>query len=252
MKRHVSPAPMIAGALACALHACTLSTGGLPGGVIGSGGATGSGVTIGSSSSTGSSTEGAGGAHDTTSAETSSSTSMDPGPYCADLIKNGTETDVDCGGDACGPCGAGKGCTTDGDCVTLACQGGACAENPVDPGCVVSDQPTCADCLVNGLETDIDCGGDACSPCGLGAACLGDADCATLVCEAGACVEGPIDPVCVAADDPTCNDCVLDGLETGIDCGGDACAPCGPGQSCLHDGDCTSGVCAGGLCSATL
>lgn len=35
---------------------------------------------------------------------------------CTDGIKNGTETDVDCGGGTCPKCGVGRTCATPSDC----------------------------------------------------------------------------------------------------------------------------------------
>jgi hypothetical protein len=46
----------------------------------------------------------------------------------------------------------------------------------------------------------------------------------------------------------SCNDGLQNGTETGLDCGGGACAPCGNGAGCLVPGDCQSGVCSGGAC----
>ncbi len=69
-----------------------------------------------------------------------------------------------------------------------------------------------------------------------GTPCLGDADCTPpLVCDApsGDCVQ------------PTCGDGKKDGTETGPDCGGPMCPPCGDGLGCLKPIDCLSGVCAG-------
>jgi hypothetical protein len=114
---------------------------------------------------------------------------LDPeNPDCNDCTKNGPETDVDCGGDSCAPCLLGEGCEVDADCATRACQQGACVTevpgcNPVDP-----ENPNCGDCTQNGVETDVDCGGDACGPCPPGKACVNDADCAELVCDAGTCL----------------------------------------------------------------
>ena len=45
---------------------------------------------------------------------------------CSDGLKNGSETDIDCGGAACGNCSAGKHCTTNSDCVSNICSGGLC------------------------------------------------------------------------------------------------------------------------------
>ena len=49
------------------------------------------------------------------------------GPICiADGIKNGSETDVDCGG-GCGRCMKGLTCATGDDCETAYCSGSVCA-----------------------------------------------------------------------------------------------------------------------------
>jgi hypothetical protein len=51
-----------------------------------------------------------------------------PAASCTDGARNGTETDVDCGGGACAACAAGMQCLVDTDCVTASCAGGTCAE----------------------------------------------------------------------------------------------------------------------------
>ena len=49
---------------------------------------------------------------------------------CADGVKNGDETDVDCGG-SCAPCGAMKACSLESDCSgTLSCVGQVCWQAP--------------------------------------------------------------------------------------------------------------------------
>jgi hypothetical protein len=45
---------------------------------------------------------------------------------CTDGIKDGTETDVDCGGGVCAPCASGKACLTNSDCMTMFCNAGIC------------------------------------------------------------------------------------------------------------------------------
>jgi len=47
-------------------------------------------------------------------------------PSCADGTKNGSETDTDCGGGECAPCGTGKVCTSNDDCAGV-CRSGNCA-----------------------------------------------------------------------------------------------------------------------------
>jgi hypothetical protein len=43
-------------------------------------------------------------------------------PTCTDGIRDGFESDVDCGG-PCGGCAAGKQCVVDADCATSRCGG---------------------------------------------------------------------------------------------------------------------------------
>ncbi len=45
---------------------------------------------------------------------------------CADHIKNGTETDVDCGGSCPDKCTATYGCASGSDCTSGVCNAGAC------------------------------------------------------------------------------------------------------------------------------
>lgn len=49
---------------------------------------------------------------------------------------------------------------------------------------------------------------------------------------------------------PTCSDGIQNQGETGTDCGGPNCGPCGPGGGCLVNNDCTSFVCLAGICQA--
>jgi hypothetical protein len=46
---------------------------------------------------------------------------------CIDNIKNGDESDVDCGG-SCPPCGIGQFCNKNADCASLGCRNGLCEE----------------------------------------------------------------------------------------------------------------------------
>lgn len=78
-------------------------------------------------------------------------------PTCNDLIQNGDEEGVDCGGNSCISCA--ERCSDgilNGDEEEVDCGGSAC-----DP-C-----PTCDDGLKNGQELAIDCGGPECPPCSL-------------------------------------------------------------------------------------
>ena len=50
------------------------------------------------------------------------STAADLRVECNDKARNGDETDVDCGG-SCDPCGDGKTCARNADCVSMMCMG---------------------------------------------------------------------------------------------------------------------------------
>ncbi|MFT3775810.1 MAG: MopE-related protein [Minicystis sp.] len=148
-------------------------------------------------------------------------------PACADLVQNGAETDVDCGGaNACPRCQPGQQCTAGSDCTSGVCQGSLC-------------QPAaCNDVVQNGAETDVDCGGaNACPRCQPGQQCTVGSDCTSGVCQGG---------LCQAA---ACNDGLQNGAETAVDCGGaNACPRCNPGKACLVGTDCVDLVCAGNVC----
>jgi hypothetical protein len=132
--------------------------------------------------------------------------------HCTDGSKDVDETDVDCGGPKCLPCGPMKACMVYTDCFSKVCTGDVCAA------------PTCMDNKQNGAETDQDCGGGTCPPCGNGLMCLQPSDCKSGVCLPTATNQ----PDRCAA--PTCTDGVKNGDETGVDCGGDGgCQPCGDG-----------------------
>ena len=160
----------------------------------------------------------------------------------ADGIKNGTETDVDCGGGAptnAPRCAQDKACAVDGDCANnVRC----------DANAKTCNAPTNGDGLKNGTETDVDCGGGAptnAPKCAGGAACLVVADCVD-----GDCTNN----VCVA---PTSADGKKNGNESDVDCGSSGAgtptnaARCDAGKTCANDGDCRSGGCNHkGVCAA--
>ena len=145
---------------------------------------------------------------------------------CTDGIKNGNETDVDCGGPDCGaclgqPCDPQNGCGNksfcslqDNLCCSTVCgekceacasaktgqPDGTCAPIPytMDPdgecsalgGCgQAPNKCRCEDGMKNNDESDVDCGGAACARCSGGKTCGMDNDCAAdvSVCVSGAC-----------------------------------------------------------------
>jgi N-acetylneuraminic acid mutarotase len=53
------------------------------------------------------------------------STDLKPAPSCTDHVRNGHETDIDCGG-SCAPCAVGLQCASTNDCATGTCEGDHC------------------------------------------------------------------------------------------------------------------------------
>ena len=94
--------------------------------------------------------------------------SAPPAERCRDRVRDGDETDIDCGG-TCQPCQPAASCAVPGDCQTGACEAGRCRA------------ASCSDAIRDGLETDIDCG-DRCGACQLGQICVAATDCASGRC----------------------------------------------------------------------
>jgi hypothetical protein len=168
---------------------------------------------------------------------------------CADGVQNQGETAVDCGG-PCPRCLAGSACNVANECFSTVCGTANCPAG-VARCCQL---PTCSDGAQNGFETGEDCGG-ACTPCpgappcgpfgcgtgnqscqrcAIGGLCLANSDCGSGLCVFGRCAS-------------SCGDGVMNGLETGLDCGG-PCGACAPGLGCVLDADCQRGACVNGTC----
>jgi hypothetical protein len=95
-----------------------------------------------------------------------------------DNVKNGTETDVDCGGAAAPRCAEGKACNEGEDCDSRFCTDNIC--EPRKPG------------RKDGDETDVDCGGTVAPKCDWDKTCAVDGDCTTNACsDAKKCLTGP-------------------------------------------------------------
>ena len=88
----------------------------------------------------------------------------------------------------------------------------------------ICSEPTpemlCGNDVQDNVESDVDCGGSVCTAigqtCGDGRRCQQSTDCASGLCFASACV--------------SCANGVMDGGETGTDCGGPQCSKCGDGS----------------------
>lgn len=177
-----------------------------------------------------------------------------PAPeICINGVKDGTESDIDCGGVESKPgcparCADGQACVNDCDCDVSA--GLLCMVDMGTRKCKAGDggtPPDCSSVLIcanhqqDGTESDVDCGGAVCAKCDNGKKCNTASDCVSGYCLGNIC------------STPSCNDSAKNSGETDIDCGG-PCAQepfnqgCPDGDDCLINGDCSSGLCVGLKC----
>ncbi len=155
-------------------------------------------------------------------------------PTSMDGVKNGTETDIDCGGTAptnAPACQDAKACKVGADCKDLVCA------DLMDGKGLRCQAPTNTDGVKNGTETGVDCGGMGNPQCANGQGCVARTDCTSGVCLKP---EGGAGLLCTA---PSPADGIQDGTETDVDCGGAAAPACVDTLKCLVGGDCTSKVC---------
>jgi N-acetylneuraminic acid mutarotase len=145
---------------------------------------------------------------------------------CSDGIKNGSETDKDCGG-SCSPCAVGSACDVPADCVTALCKMSVCTTPPQQ----------CLNGVQDPGETDKDCGGPVCPTCAVGQTCTVNADCTGMMCD-------PTSDLCI----DQCADGVRNGDESDVDCGGSCREKCHANQTCGISADCGSDICTNGYC----
>ena len=156
---------------------------------------------------------------------------------CSDGKKDGTETDVDCGG-VCGQCGVGKRCLVPSDCQTGVCTGctngicnggGVCAPAACTLPNTACSATTCVD-----LTTDpMNCGGCA-------QACSGAND--NPSCAAGVCTSTCSVGFANCTNTLRTNGCNVSLTTDPMNCGG--CGKlCGSAQTCIN-GTCASPLAA--------
>jgi hypothetical protein len=154
-------------------------------------------------------------------------------------IKDGFETDVDCGGDAAMlhnlTCSMGDACFFDGDCGTSYCEPSNLTCMPGN-GCGACPQ----DNQISSNQTCVDGGGAACR-------CLGRLCDDFLPCQQGGdCQSGHCyNSICVS-----CSNGQKDGDESDVDCGGSSCTGCADNRTCALQSDCTSRHCTAGVCTS--
>jgi len=156
----------------------------------------------------------------------------EPESSCTDKMLNGSETDTDCGGN-CQACSNGDLCSKDSDCALGSCVLD-CKTNCSQKHCQAVH---CTDEMRSDGETDLNCGGPACAPCGIHQRCLENSDCASNACIRGICFS------------TSCADGATNGTETDLDCGGDICPACSVNSRCEQSGDCDTGNCFHHFCS---
>ena len=142
---------------------------------------------------------------------------------CSDGVRNGSESDIDCGGGSCAACATGKTCGGASDCVSGICTSGTC-----------QPQPTCTDGIKNGSETDIDCGGSTCPKCTSGKSCSAGSDCSSGACGGTCCATGFAD----------CDHNTGNGCEANLASDAKNCGACGT--------VCSSGTCSGSACTTPV
>ena len=120
-------------------------------------------------------------------------------PANNDGVKNGSETDVDCGGSSGIACGYNLICAVDSDCKSAECNSGLCAKSTTGEACA-----TGVDCL------GANCASSLCSVGGGDAACLVNADCASATCDRSAGTPGVCGKLAEGASCAVNNDCQSD------------------------------------------
>jgi hypothetical protein len=150
---------------------------------------------------------------------------------CLDGALDGSETDVDCGGDLCAPCASGDACREASDC-----ESGVCTDERCTP-CVEH-----AECGEGRFCLDGACTGGK----ELGAICAADDECASGFCpgDDGVCCESACDGGCEAChfiktglDSGACA-AVVEGFDPDAECTDEGAATCGSnGQGCNGDAE---------------
>ena len=151
------------------------------------------------------------------------------------------------------------------DLCRTDCEPASCGDGYVQVGEVCDD----------GDDDDTDECPNSCSAggCGDGFVQVGEAcddgnastsDACLNSCQAATCGDGAVQVGVEACDDgnghdtdacsnsckpPTCDDGVRNGFESDVDCGGNSCPECGPGDKCATNLDCSDSICKQGLCS---
>jgi hypothetical protein len=66
-----------------------------------------------------------------------------PPPPCANGVKDGDETGIDCGGSCPNRCPVGQGCSSQNDCASAICNSNQCVDCSLMSGCSETGSCTC-------------------------------------------------------------------------------------------------------------
>jgi hypothetical protein len=198
---------------------------------------------------------------------------------CNTGTKNGTETDVDCGGGGgCAtPCAQGMQCAVDTDCGTGHCADGVCCSTACSGLCQACSAAkkgggldgTCGNIAVNQQDTTAPqtCTGvSACDGAGackkaLGQACVSLIQCANKNCVEGACCGVPSCPACQSclAGNGACGNLPIGPDTVGpatcsntLGCDGVGNCKKVNGQACNLTAECATGTCLDGVCCGSV
>ena len=153
---------------------------------------------------------------------------------CRDGVKDGDETDVDCGG-SCAPCDVGGECIFPADCASNTCDAGVCQPCPNDAACAILGGYFCGAL-------------GSCEPQhALGDPCLTPGTCTSGFCADGVCCDSLCNGPCQGCGGGSC--AVKAAGATAVACDPYLCdgQSVGCPSSCTGDGDCV----AGGFCDVT-
>lgn len=170
---------------------------------------------------------------------------------CDDGVKNGAETDVDCGGACGGTCTTGQRCgASDGNCANgNPCVDGVCCNSDCGSKCGSCDQPGLAGlCSPLTVAPDGECKADeqctadfACKRAN-GQACGNSGECASGLCKTQCVACDAAGNLCTASKACVDGRCVPRQLAKGESCLDTV--QCDPGLTCV-DGVCCESACDG-------
>jgi hypothetical protein len=171
---------------------------------------------------------------------------------CLDGVKNGGETDVDCGGPVCPGCANGLNCTLGTDCQSGHCVNGKCVQCSVPADCGASTVCHTFTCTSGVCGSTFANASTACStPSCLnsttvqqGGTCDGagtcqpgnQVNCSPYICSGTACKTSCSSP----------GDCA-----SGFDCSATNVCKKAQGQTCSGGTECASGFCVDGYCCSS-